>query len=449
MNVITKSEYPSTVPTQERTPAKRRDGLGSIARLTALMSAILLANSMWWALADGYAPVLPAWLLETLVLGLISIPSGSRGRLVQWLIWLLQPLGIALLALVNTTLAPSIGLWTIGLSTLALGISLGLAVLARRITPVAAVQQTPSKLADFRMLMKFRIISLLLLTTLVPLYLAYGGWPSVWVVLATLLGGTLAAGGANAINMYIDRDIDAVMSRTKKRPLPGNRLTQHEVLGFGLLLSVASFAVLAAFVNLLSALLALSGIFYYVVIYTIWLKRSTVQNIVIGGGAGAIPPLVGWAAGLGSNWTSASFTDWLPAIFLFALVFYWTPPHFWALAIVRRDDYARAGVPMLPVVKGERETRRQIVLYTLIMLVLSLMIAGLPAVGPLQTVPTTTFLGPIYLIAAGVFGAIFLFYTVKMLFDDSFALTWRLYKYSLLYLALLFVAMGVDRALLR
>ncbi|KPL85662.1 hypothetical protein SE18_18450 [Herpetosiphon geysericola] len=296
--------------------------------------------------------------------------------------------------------------------------------------------QTNSKLADFRVLMKFRIISLLLLTTLIPMYLANGGeWPKFYIVVLTLLGGTLAAGGANAINMFYDRDIDAVMSRTKKRPLPNNRLTQWEVLGFGLTLSVLSFLVLLP-VNLLTAILAVSGIFYYVVIYTMWLKRTTVQNIVIGGAAGAIPPMVGWAAGTDINLFVDSPIKWLPAVFLFAIVFYWTPPHFWALAIIRREDYAKAGVPMLPVVKGEAETRRQIVLYSFIMIALSFMLVSLQVVGLL------------YLGLAMVLGAIFLYYAANMMRDHSHAAAWKLYRYSLLYLALLFVAMGIDRALL-
>jgi protoheme IX farnesyltransferase len=430
----------ATTPAHGRTRAQRRDSFRSTAALTALIGVLTLLNVLWWALsaAHSFAPVLGSWLLLTMAMGLLSVAGSARGghRTIQWLTWALQPLAVALVALVNTTYSPAVGAWTLAVGAASAAVSLALVGLAYRSQPSAPVEKPATRLSDFRMLMKFRIISLLLLTTLVPMYLANGGeWPRFWVVALTLLGGTLAAGGANAINMYIDRDIDSVMSRTKRRPLPGNRLSGREVLGFGLLLSVLAFAVLLP-VNLLTASLAIGGIFYYVVIYTLWLKRSTVQNIVIGGAAGAIPPLVGWAAGANLNLLTASPIEWLPAVFLFAIVFYWTPPHFWALAIVRREDYARAGVPMLPVVRGEAETRRQIILYTFIMLSISLMLCALQVVGLL------------YLASATVLGAIFLYYAVKMYHDHSHAAAWRLYKYSLLYLALLFVAMGIDRALL-
>ena len=422
-----------------RTPAVRRDSFRLTALLTAIISVATTLNVLWWAFTDvhSFAPVLGSWLVLSFVLGLLSVAGSSRGgvRAVMLTTWLLQPLAIALVALVNTTYSPTIGLWAM---IVAVATTLGttlLAVLGYRTVPAAPVEKAATKFSDFKMLMKFRIISLLLLTTLVPMYMANGGeWPKFYLIALTLLGGTLAAGGANAINMYLDRDIDSVMSRTKRRPLPSNRLSGREVLGFGLLLSVLAFVVLLP-VNLLTAVLAVSGIFYYVVIYTMWLKRSTVQNIVIGGAAGAIPPLVGWAAGANLNLLTASPIEWLPAIFLFAIVFYWTPPHFWALAIVRREDYARAGVPMLPVVRGEAETRRQILLYTFIMLAITLMLGALQVVGLF------------YLVSATVLGAIFLYYAVRMYHDHSHAAAWRLYKYSLLYLALLFVAMGVDRAL--
>lgn len=424
----------------ERLPAKPRDSFRPTAALTAVFSALTTINSLWWVLSPQHtlAPVLFAWLLVTALLGLVSLVGSSRAahRPIQWLTWLAQPLGIAVIALVNTTYADWVGWANLACSvatTLVTGLVAYMAYNSDISTPKA---QTNSKLADFRVLMKFRIISLLLLTTLIPMYLANGGeWPKFYIVVLTLLGGTLAAGGANAINMFYDRDIDAVMSRTKKRPLPNNRLTQWEVLGFGLTLSVLSFLVLLP-VNLLTAILAVSGIFYYVVIYTMWLKRTTVQNIVIGGAAGAIPPMVGWAAGTDINLFVDSPIKWLPAVFLFAIVFYWTPPHFWALAIIRREDYAKAGVPMLPVVKGEAETRRQIVLYTFIMIALSFMLVSLQVVGLL------------YLGLAMVLGAIFLYYAANMMRDHSHAAAWKLYRYSLLYLALLFVAMGIDRALL-
>lgn len=436
-------DHPETsTTTPARVRAKPRDSFRLTTITTLIISIATLLNAAWWLFNPSHtlAPVIGAWFLLTMALGLLSVAGSARSDVpsIQWLTWLMQPLSIAIVALVNTTYSSLVGWATVGSALAATLISAGLTWGAYHTQPSKPVLDKPqTKWADFKVLMKFRIISLLLLTTLIPMYLANNGnWPSLWVVLLTMLGGTLAAGGANAINMWYDRDIDAVMSRTKKRPLPSNRLSNREVLAFGITLSVLSFIVLW-FVNLLTAILAVSGIFYYVVIYTMWLKRTSVQNIVIGGGAGAIPPMVGWAAGANINLLTAEPIQWLPAVFLFAIVFYWTPPHFWALALVRRDDYARAGVPMLPVVKGEAETRRQIILYSFIMVALSLMLVSLHVVSV------------IYLSVALALGLLFLYYAFNMLKDHSFAATWRLYKYSLLYLALLFVAMGIDKALMK
>ncbi|TFH31607.1 MAG: protoheme IX farnesyltransferase, partial [Anaerolineales bacterium] len=214
----------------------------------------------------------------------------------------------------------------------------------------------PAKWKDFILLTKPIVIALLLVTTLAALIIATGELPSFSLVFWTLLGGGLTAGGASAINQYIDRDRDRAMSRTRKRPLPDGRLTANEVIRFGVILCVLGLLILSTMVNVLSAALALIGILYYVVLYSLILKPTTPQNIVVGGGAGAIPPLVGWAAATGSLS--------VPAFFLFALVFFWTPPHFWALALLKARDYARAGVPMLPVVVGEHETRIHILLYS-------------------------------------------------------------------------------------
>ncbi len=277
---------------------------------------------------------------------------------------------------------------------------------------------------DFIALTKPKIIALLLLTTLVPMFLAGPTPPSLGLILWTMVGGFLAAGGANALNQYWDRDIDHVMVRTRKRPLPGGRMTPAQVLLFGVLLSALSFVQLWWTVNLLTALLALAGIVYYVGIYTVLLKRSSTQNIVIGGAAGAIPPLVGWAA-------VANEISLLP-IFLFLIIFDRTPPHFWALALMRKKEYGAAGVPMLPVVVGDRETYRQIVLYSVLLLLIS-------------TVPVfLRLLGPVYLVASLVLNGIFLWQAVQIWSSPTNANVWRLYKYSLLYLALLFLAMGVD-----
>ncbi|MBV7337932.1 heme o synthase [Chloroflexi bacterium TSY] len=291
-------------------------------------------------------------------------------------------------------------------------------------TPI--LEQSPrTAISDYIMLTKPRIISLLLLTTLIPMFLADSTLPSPLLVFWTMLGGFLAAGGANALNQYFDRDIDHVMVRTRKRPLPSNRMEPIQVLLFGIALSVLSFLQLWLTVNLLTALLALSGIFFYVFVYTCYLKRRSTQNIVIGGAAGAIPPLVGWAA-------VANEISLLP-VFMFTIVFYWTPPHFWALALMRQKEYAAAGVPMLPVVAGAKETHRQIVLYSILLFLISI-------------APVFLYLlGPLYLVLALILNGIFLWQAVAIWRLPSNSHTWRLYKYSLLYLALLFVAMGVDR----
>jgi protoheme IX farnesyltransferase len=279
-------------------------------------------------------------------------------------------------------------------------------------------------LSDYLTLTKPRIISLLLVTTLVPMFLASPTPPGGMLIFWTLVGGFLAAGGANTINQYFDRDIDHVMVRTRRRPLPSGRMTPNQVLLFGLALSVLSFVQLWWSVNLLSALLAATGIVYYLIIYTRLLKRSSTQNIVIGGGAGAIPPLVGWAAV--SNEIS------LLPIFLFMIVFYWTPPHFWALALVRQKEYGAAGVPMLPVVAGERETHKQILLYSVLLALTCLAPAFLGL------------LGPVYLVLALVLNGVFVWQAGEIWREPTPKHIWRLYKYSLLYLALLFFAMGLD-----
>jgi heme o synthase len=286
------------------------------------------------------------------------------------------------------------------------------------------------RLRDYVTLTKPRIISLLLVTTWAPMVIASRGWPDGWTLLWTMLGGYLMAGGANAINMYIDRDIDAHMPRTRLRPLPSGRMSPAHVLGFGITLGAVSFAVYALRVNLLSAVLALAGLLYYVFIYTRWLKRTSPQNIVVGGAAGAFPPLVGWAAVTGE----VSLT----AVYLFLIVFFWTPPHFWALALVKQKDYGRVGVPMAPNVWGERETMRQMLLYTLILVPLSL--------GPV----TYGGLGATYGVLATALGLWFLRDVVRVLrAPDYVRPAWALYRNSLLYLALLFGAMAVDGVVAR
>jgi len=292
----------------------------------------------------------------------------------------------------------------------------------------AAIPESGARalLRDFVALTKPRIISLLLVTTIAPMFVA--GRPGWELVLVVFVGGYLMAGGANAVNMYLDRDIDDRMSRTRLRPLPSGRMQPREVLAFGLLLATSATFLLARFANVLTAALALAGFYSYVFLYTRWLKRSTPQNIVIGGAAGAFPPLVGWAAVAGS-------ID-LMAVYLFLIVFYWTPPHFWALALNKQRDYSRAGVPMAPLVWGETETKRQMLWYTLILISLTI----LPwAMGSL---------GPIYLASAVVLGGILLRGIVRVLRAADFVQpAWAVYKFSLLYLALLFASMVVDRLL--
>ena len=268
------------------------------------------------------------------------------------------------------------------------------------------------------------IIALLLTTTLGAMLVAAHGWPAMPILFFTLLGGALTSGGASALNSYIDRDIDPVMGRTSRRPIPSGKLTPHQARNFGLITSSLGVLVLAIFVNILSAFLAFAGLFYYVVIYTLILKRRTPQNIVIGGAAGAIPPLVGW--------TAVTNDINLFAIFLFLIIFYWTPPHTWALMLMVTKDYEKVKVPMMPVALGENETRRQIVLYSLLMVAITLLPFSIRDLG-----------GP-YLIAALVLGGWFVYLSLRLLHDGSKRTARRLYFYSNAYLALLFIAMIVD-----
>jgi len=271
-------------------------------------------------------------------------------------------------------------------------------------------------------LMKLRIVELLLVTTLPAMIAAAGGWPGWWLVFATLLGGTLSSAGANAINQVIDRDIDRVMSRTKGRPLPTERVSTRAVLVFGTALGLAGFLWLWATTNLLAAALSTVGLLFYVFVYSMLLKRTTTQNIVIGGAAGAVPVLVGWAA--------VANTVELPAWIMFAIVFFWTPPHFWALAIRYREDYERAGVPMLPVVVGERRALDHMLSYTVVLVGATLL---LYATGPV---------GWIYLVVAVVVGAAFLAAT-WMLRDHPEA-AMKYFGYSNAYLSVVFIAIAVD-----
>jgi heme o synthase len=297
-----------------------------------------------------------------------------------------------------------------------------------RLTPGGVVHGTRraprSTIGAYVALTKPRIIELLLVTTVPTMVLAEQGWPSTWLVIVTLIGGTLAAGGANAINMYVDRDIDAVMERTRNRPLVTGAVQPTHALVFAVGLEIAAFAVLWAGANLLAAMLALAAAAFYVGVYTIWLKRTSTQNIVIGGAAGAVPVLVGWAAVTGS-------LDWAPIV-LFVAMFLWTPPHFWALAIRYADDYRAADVPMLPAVVPMAEATRQMIGYTVALVISTVVL-----------VPVAE-LGWIYTVSAVVLGAAFLAATVVLARRPSAELSMRVFAFSISYITLLFAAITID-----
>jgi protoheme IX farnesyltransferase len=293
--------------------------------------------------------------------------------------------------------------------------------------PGARLARLPlsERLLAYVALTKPRIIELLLVTTVPAMIVAARGLPSLRLVALTLVGGALAAGGANAINCFVDRDIDTVMARTRRRPLPTHRIRPRNALLFGATLGALSFALLWGGVNLLAALLALAALLFYVFVYTVALKRTTPQNIVIGGAAGAVPVLVGWAA--------VTNTIALPALVMFGIIFYWTPPHFWALAMRYEDDYAAAGVPMMPVVYGRAETAKHILLYALLLFAMSLALFSVARMGML------------YLTAALVLNGVFVAGALRLWRRPSVERAWGLFRYSIAYLALLFGAMAADR----
>lgn len=285
-----------------------------------------------------------------------------------------------------------------------------------------------ARLGAYVNLMKPHVTVMLLGTTLAAMAVAANGSLPLGITLATMLGGAMAAGSANAINCFWDRDIDEVMSRTRVRSLPAGRVSPRHALVFGIALGVASVALFAAAVNWLCALLALAAIAFYVGVYTMWLKRTTPQNIVIGGAAGAVPVLIGWAAVTG--------TVTLVPVLMFAIIFFWTPPHFWAVSLVLKRDYARAGIPMLPVAKGERETYRQILLYSVVLLAVSLSLVAIHSMGYL------------YAVTAIVAGGALIVLSLRLRRSGSLAHARQLFWVSNYYLAVLFAAMVVDRILL-
>ncbi len=288
-------------------------------------------------------------------------------------------------------------------------------------------QPVRQMLSSYIDLMKPHVTVLLLGVTAAAMTIAKGALPPLSLVIPTLLGGAMAAGSANCINCYIDRDIDQIMGRTQRRSLPSGKVQPRQALIFGFALGIGSFLVLTAFVNLLSALLACSAILFYIGIYTMWLKRSSAQNIVIGGAAGAVPVLVGWAA--------VTNSVGLPAIWLFAIIFYWTPPHFWALSLLIQKDYEKAKIPMMPVVMGEQETRKQIFLYSLLLVAVTLVLFAMHT------------MGYFYLVMAVVLGGVLVYMALRLLREKTKHWARTLFWYSNCYLALIFAVMVLDRVI--
>ena len=404
-----------------------------------IVAAVLVAA---WRLRPRTRPIVRLALIVALLFPIQAVVGGLQilTQLAGWAQTLHLALGAIIWALLVALVSVSYLDGRVGVAEAADG-SGDPARGGRQGDPDAAPRSRRDTVRAYVALTKPRIIELLLVTTVPAMVLATRFVPGVelghgmelsrwlWLTVWTLVGGTLAAGSANAINCYLDRDIDELMTRTRRRPLPAHQVDPDRAVVFGLVLGAVSFAVLAFFVNLLSAFLGLLAIAFYVVIYTMLLKRSTPQNIVIGGAAGALPPVIGWAAVTGNVG--------IPALLLFALVFYWTPPHFWALSLRIRKDYAAAGVPMLPVVRGIPETTRQIGLYTVLMVAISLILFAVAR------------MGPIYLLAAVVLGALFLRQAYGLWRrgdseEESTAGAIRLYRYSISYLTLLFAAIAVD-----
>jgi protoheme IX farnesyltransferase len=385
---------------------------GAVATGLVVASAALGLGTTHWAVAGIALPLLTAnAIVARLTYPRLVVRTGAALGLV-----------LVAIALGGVVAWSGSARWAIDLHVGAAAVALGSALIAA----AGAFRGAPAALGplrDYVTLTKPRIMSLLLVTGAGGMFVGYQHVPPLSLFLVTMLGLALACGGASALNHVLDRDIDAVMgSRTQRRPVASGRVSPEHALEFGLFLSALSFALLASAVNVLTAVLALVGNLFYVVVYTRWLKRSTPQNIVIGGAAGAVPPLVGYAAATGSLA--------LPALWLFLIVFLWTPPHFWALALMIKNAYAAAGIPMLPVVRGDRETARQILLY-------SIALVGF-------TIAVGYWLGTLYTVAAALLGAVFVLLAVLLRRDLTRARALMLFHYSLAYLALLFVAAAID-----
>ncbi len=438
-----------------RSPFSRLSLAAALAVFVVLVSgAVVVAGNApqacsGWPLCGGGLPVtIQGWLAFS-----HRLVTGAAGLLVIllfWNAWRTQRSQRVILSASSAVFVLFLGQGLIGaakvlrgfptdLVGLHAGVAAGLwAVLAVLVTAAGLAGRTRAEEAaegahispirqrakDFFLLNKPLIVLLLLVTTYAGMVLGGRKLPDFNLTFWTLLGGALAAGGASALNQYIDRELDKNMQRTARRPLPSGRMTAGEGIAYGLAACLAAFVLVAVYVNLLAALLSLAGMIYYVLLYSIWLKKLTVQNIVIGGGAGAIPPLVGWAAAAGSlN---------IPSLFLFAIVFLWTPPHFWALALVRQKDYARAGVPMLPVVQGEKAARWQILVYTLELVGLTLLM------------PALHITGAIFLYSALGLGAWLLSTAWRVWKTGGNKIAWKMYRYSSMYLAFLFLALVLD-----
>ena len=385
---------------------------GAVATGLVVASAVLGLGTAHWAVVGVALP----FLVADVVIARLSYPA-LVGRMLAALALLLVAV-----ALGGVVAWSGSARWAVALHVVAAAVALGAALVAL----VGASRGAPVPFAsarDYLTLTKPRIMTLLLLTGAAGMFVGAQGLPALDLFLVTMVGLGLACGGASALNHVLDRDIDRLMgSRTRNRPVASGRVTPAQALEFGLVLSALSFALLASAVNLLTAALALVGNLFYVVVYTRYLKRSTPQNIVIGGAAGAVPPVVGYAAATGSLG--------LPALWLFLIVFLWTPPHFWALALMIKKAYAAAGIPMLPVVRGDRETARQILLYSI----------GLVAF----TLAVGLWLGPVYTVSALVLGVVLVVLAVLLRRDLSVVRARVLFHYSLAYLALLFVAAAID-----
>jgi protoheme IX farnesyltransferase len=398
----------------------------AMLRVAYSLVVIVLAQITIGAVAVVVGPALVLQSIQNGIASGVPVSASAAGNPVAAPLWIIQTLHVAGASAVWSMVVVLMAMtWHVRRPEL-----VGRVVTdgTRETASASAPISTREAIGAYFTLTKPRVIVLLLITTLAAMLMAHRGLPPLGLIVFTLLGGALAAGGAGAINHYLDRDVDEFMGRTSKRPIPSGAVPPLNGLFFGICLGIISFTFMVAFVNVLSAGLTLFALLFYVFVYTRWLKRWTPLNIVIGGAAGAIPPVVGIAA-------VTNEVNWL-AIWLFTIIFVWTPPHFWALSLLMQREYAAAGIPMLPVVRGEEETRRQIVWYSLAMVALTLMVW------------TLGFLGAIYIVAAAILGGLFIYYAVRLWREATAPAARRLFLFSMLYLALLFVAMVVDRQVL-